>query len=66
VKPAAGRAVQAIQENIRLYLNQWNDEATEISLSQQIQDVTNEIIPRFAAADVSDADVAAWYAANGF
>jgi hypothetical protein len=57
---------RAIQENIRLYLNQWNDEATEASLSQQIQDVTNEIMPAFAAVDVSDADVAAWYAANGF
>jgi hypothetical protein len=56
----------AIQGNIRLYLSQWNDEATETSLSQQIQDVTNEILPAFAKTDVADADVQAWYAANGF
>jgi hypothetical protein len=56
----------ATQEAIRQYLSQWNDEATETALSTQIQDVTNEIMPAFSKADVSDADVAAWYAANGF
>jgi hypothetical protein len=55
-----------VQTNIRQFLSQWNDEATEVQLSAQNNSIITAFMPRFAAADVSDADVQAWYTANGF
>jgi hypothetical protein len=55
-----------VQTNIRQFLSQWNDESTEVSLSAQNQTIISDIMPAFSKADVSDADVQAWYAANGF
>jgi hypothetical protein len=57
---------EIVQVNIRQFLSQWNDEATEVSLSAQNAAIISDFIARFAAVDVSDADVAAWYEANGF
>ena len=54
------------ETNIRDYLSQWNDEAEETSLSAQVQAVIDTFMPRFAALDVSDAQVQDWYVRNGF
>jgi hypothetical protein len=51
--------------NILQYLNQWNDEATEVSLSSQIDSVIAGFMPRFAASTVSKDQVANWYTQNG-
>ena len=52
--------------NVREYMGQWNDDAQEAALSDQIQSVIGAFMPRFAASDVTDAQVQAWYDANGF
>jgi len=54
------------QTNIRQFLNPWNDEATEVSLSAQNELIIDRFMPRFAKTDVSDEQVQAWYDANGF
>jgi hypothetical protein len=54
------------QVNIRQFLSQWNDDATEVSLSAQLASVIAAFMPRFALTDISDADVEAWFTANGF
>ena len=54
------------QDNVRDYLSEWLDEAQETALSAQIQSVIGAFMPRFAAIDVSDAQVAQWYTDNGF
>jgi hypothetical protein len=54
------------ETNIRDYLSEWNSEAAEAALSDQVQTVIGTFMARFAAADVSDAQVEAWYVAHGF
>jgi hypothetical protein len=53
------------QLNIREYLSPWNDAVAEEALSAEIQTVIGTFMPRFAAIDVSDAQVQAWYEAHG-
>lgn len=52
--------------NIRQFLSEWNDEATETALSQQNEGIIGGFISKFASLDVSDEQVQAWYAAHGF
>jgi hypothetical protein len=56
----------AIVSDIRLHLSQWNDEATEGALSQQIRDVADEVMPAFSRTDTTQAQVDQWYLDNGF
>lgn len=52
--------------NIREYLNPFNGETVEQSLGAQIEGVIAGFMPRFAATDVTDAQVQQWYEQNGF
>ena len=54
------------QDNVRDLMSEWNDEAQEVSLSAQIQSVIGSFMPRFADLEITDAQVQAWYDANGF
>jgi hypothetical protein len=54
------------ETNVRDYLSEWNSEAQEAALCDQIQAVISAFMPRFAAADVSDAQVQQWYDQNGY
>ena len=56
----------ATEANLRDYLSEWNSEAAEATLSAEVQTVIGAFMPRFAAADVSDAQVQQWYDQNGF
>jgi hypothetical protein len=56
----------ATEANLRLYMSTWNDEAGEATLSAEIQNVIGTFMPKFAATAISDAQVQAWYDANGF
>jgi hypothetical protein len=52
--------------NVRQYLNPYNDDATEVALSSQIDGVIAGFMPRFAATSVSKDQVNNWYTQNGF
>jgi hypothetical protein len=52
--------------NIREYLHPHNDDATEEALALQISGVISTFMPRFAAADVTDAQLSQWYTQNGW
>lgn len=54
------------QTNIRMFLNPFNDEATETALSGQNADVLANVMPAFANAAISTAQVEQWYRDNGF
>lgn len=54
------------QTNIRQFLNAWNDEPTEVSLSAQNASIIAAFMPRFAATDATQAQVDQWYLDNGF
>jgi hypothetical protein len=55
----------ATTTNIWEFLN-FGNEATEVSLSSQVEAIINAFMPRFAAVDVSQSQVDQWYADNGF
>jgi hypothetical protein len=52
--------------NVRLYMGQWNDDVQEGTLSDEVQTVIGAFMPRFAASDVTAAQVQQWYADHGF
>lgn len=54
------------QTNIRMFLNPFNDEATETALSGQNADILANVMPAFAAAAISMGQVQQWYMDNGF
>ena len=54
------------QQNVRDLLSEWNDEAQEVSLSAQIQNVIGSFMPRFSDLEISSAQVEQWYTDNGF
>jgi hypothetical protein len=54
------------ETNVRDYLSEWNSESQEAALCDQVQSVIGTFMPRFAAANVSDAQVQAWYDTHGF
>lgn len=54
------------QTNIRMFLNAFNDDATETALSGQNSDIIANFMPAFAAADINSAQVEQWYTENGF
>jgi hypothetical protein len=56
----------ATVDNISQYLNAWNDEATETTLSTEIGAVISAFMPRYSATQVSDGQVQTWYNNNGF
>jgi hypothetical protein len=58
--------VPQISQKIRTHLNAWNDEATETDLAADIDSGLAVIMPKIAAATVSDAEVANWCDRNGY
>jgi len=56
----------ATQTNVRQYLNDWNDEATETALSAQVESIIGTFMPRFADLDVTQQQVEDWLAQHGF
>ena len=50
--------------DVRLYMNQWNDPTTEDTLATNLQSVVNTFIPRFAVVEIPNARVAQWYTDN--
>jgi hypothetical protein len=55
----------ATVSNILLYLNSFNDQATEETLSTEIDAVVSAFMPRFAAVTVSKDQISNWYTQNG-
>jgi len=55
-----------ITQNIRSHLNQWNDEATDTSLSSDVNAAFATVMPTFASAVITDQDVANWCTKNGY
>jgi hypothetical protein len=51
--------------NIWQYLN-YNNEATEVSLSGQLDGIIAAFMPRFSAIDVTQSQVDQWYIDHGF
>jgi hypothetical protein len=51
---------------VREHLSGWNDEATETTLSADIDTALAAVMPRFAEAVVSDADAAVWAEKHGY
>ena len=51
---------------VRQHLSEWNDEATEAGLVADIDIAFASVMPRFADAVVTDADVAAWCERHGY
>lgn len=51
---------------VREHLSEWNDEATEGELAADIDTAFAAVMPRFADAVVTDADVAAWCERHGY
>jgi hypothetical protein len=51
---------------VRDHLSDWNDEATETTLSGDIDTALASVMPTFAEAVVTDADVAAWCEKHGY
>jgi hypothetical protein len=51
---------------VRDHLSEWNDEATETLLSGDIDTALASVMPRFADAVVTDADVTAWLDKHGY
>ena len=57
-------SVPDIQTNIRQHLNAFNDEATEASMDLQVDSALAVVMPTFAAATVTDAEVQRWMDEN--
>lgn len=55
-----------ITARIREHLNAWNDEATETSLAADIDSGLAVVMPKFAAATVSEQDLDNWLERNGY
>lgn len=51
---------------VRQHLSEWNDEATETALVADVDTAFASVMPRFADAVVTDADVAAWCDKHGY
>lgn len=51
---------------VRQHLSEWNDELTEVDLAADIDTAFASVMPRFADAVVTDADVAAWLDKHGY
>lgn len=56
----------AVTSNIHQWLNSFNDATLEDTLSNSNDGIIGAFMPRFALTDVSDQQVADWYAAHGF
>jgi hypothetical protein len=55
-----------VSVNVRQMLNAYNDEAAEASLASYIDTSLATVMPKFAAATVSDQDVDNWLESNGY
>jgi len=55
-----------ITNDIRTALSIWNDESTEVALSSELDSALAVVMPKYAAATVSDQDVANWCDRNGY
>jgi len=55
-----------ITAKVREHLNAWNDEATEGTLSSDIDGAMATIMPQFADAVISDQEVANWCDKHGY
>lgn len=55
-----------IRAKVRQHLNIWNDEATEATLSNDIDVAVPFILPKYAATVVADQEVASWCDRNGY
>jgi hypothetical protein len=51
---------------VREHLSEWNDELTEVNLAADIDTALASVMPKFADAVVTDADVAAWSDKHGY
>jgi hypothetical protein len=51
---------------VREHLSDWNDEATETTLSADIDTAFAAVMPRFADAVVTDADATVWLEEHGY
>lgn len=58
--------VPNVTDDIRSHLNAFNDEATETTLVGEIDQSLAVIMPKYAAAAISDGDVANWCDRNGY
>jgi hypothetical protein len=58
--------VPNVTNDIRTHLNAYNDEATETNLSTEIDNSLATVMPKFAAATISDQEVANWCDKNGY
>jgi phosphoglucomutase len=56
----------ATEGSLSALMNPFNTEATEATLSDEVQNVIGTFMPRFAAQTVTDAQVQAWWDAHGF
>jgi len=55
-----------ITNGIRDALNAWNDEATEATIITDLDSAMAVVMPKYAAATVSDQEVANWCDRNGY
>jgi hypothetical protein len=55
-----------ITSKVREHLSEWNDEATEATLAADVDTAFAAVMPRFAEAIITEADVAAWCAKHGY
>jgi len=58
--------VPNVTNSIREHLNAWNDEATETTLSSDIDTSLATVMPKFADAVISDGEVKAWCEKHGY
>jgi hypothetical protein len=56
----------ATDTSLSALMNPFNTEATEATLSDEVQSVIGTFMPRFAAQTVTDSQVQAWWDAHGF
>jgi hypothetical protein len=55
-----------VTDKVREHLNAWNDEATDEILAGDIDAAFASVMPKFADAVISDAEVALWCDKNGY
>jgi hypothetical protein len=55
-----------VTNNIRAMLNAYNDETTETTLISELDGALAVVMPKLAAATVTDQEVISWYKKNGY
>jgi hypothetical protein len=55
-----------IQQKVRMHLSPWNNDADEATLTSDLDSAMAVVMPEYAAATVSDSEVANWCDRNGY